>query len=106
MLFLQDGGEQNMIKLIGSFAAITVPSYVVAAVIAQATHTDVVTIYSVGIFGGVVIAAMRLQRVEDKIQNLWCQKDEHIRQVESGEICPGIIKKLLDRLGLRKESKL
>jgi hypothetical protein len=95
-----------MIKLIATFAAITIPSYIAAAVIAQSAHTDIVTIYSVGIFGGVVIAAMRLQRVEDKIQNLWCQKEEHIKQIEQGDMCPGVLNKMLERLGYRKRNKL
>ena len=62
-----------MIKTLAIFGFVSVSGYVFAAVLAQAAHTDILDIYSIGIFGGVVIAAMRLQRIEDRINNLPCR---------------------------------
>ena len=83
-----------MIKLSMLWGAVMIPSYIIAAVVAQASHTDILTVYSIGIFGGVVIAAMRLQRIEDKMNNLQCQQKQ-------GETCSWL-KKMLEKALDRK----
>ena len=82
-----------MIKLSMLWGAVMIPSYIVAAVVAQASHTDILTVYSIGIFGGVVIAAMRLQRIEDRMANLQCQQKPN----ESCSWLNKMLEKALDR---------
>ena len=82
-----------MIKLSMLWGAVMIPSYIIAAVVAQASHTDILTVYSIGIFGGVVIAAMRLQRIEDRMTNLQCQQKPN----ETCSWLKKMLEKALDR---------